>query len=310
MPPLRRDAPTLVVGKLNQAAARFDYSVAGSLAGQEVALKLGHAMPAADVDNFFLVNIVKQWRDRKDRPALMQADRALVHAFEQNQLARADLLAKAEWAIDENKLDAAWKLFKQAELLDPHSKEAKVGMGLVQDLRDGKVKRADLQRKFDRDGKDLIARVDNNGKVVRQAREELLAKADKNAPKDLDPVPAAPNFDNAPAQADILRDVKARQAVADQLAAQLTDEAIRRANRMVQTAPDDAHDFLKRTLDSVRNNPDISERVRVSLGERVERSLQGVDRLGARIKRDQAENMALQAVADATQDGARTWNCR
>src|SRR5262249_8955523 len=97
--------------------------------------------------------------------------------------------------------------------------------------------------------------------------------------------------------ADPLQDVLARQAVADQQAQQLIDEAVRRASRMVRTDPNGAHDFLKRTLDGVRNNPDVSERVRTSLAQRLETTLHDTDRRGAVVLRDQAQAAALAARA-------------
>ncbi len=299
LPPLRRDTPTLVVGKLNKPGARLDYTVAGTLGGQEVQLKLGHPVPLPDIDHFFLINIVKQWRDQKDRPALLQADRALAHAFEQNQWARANLLANAEWALDQNKFDAAWKLFKQAEDLDPTCKEARVGQDLVQKLRDGKITRDALKKKLagEPGAKDLIRF--ENGQVVHVARANQ-EPAEKEAPaKNNPPVNNPPANLPPPLGGDQLANVKALQAVADQQASQLVEDTIRQASRMVQSVPDDAHDLLKRTLDSIRNNPDITERTRATLGHRLELTLQNVDRLGARVKRDQAQGLELKAVAES-----------
>ncbi|HEY7154941.1 MAG TPA: vWA domain-containing protein, partial [Gemmataceae bacterium] len=121
LPPLRPDVPTLLVGKFNKAGARyvakdptkdeksgrvipgkpgdsFTYSLTGKMAGKTVAVPAtSEKSPRADEDNFFLVNMVEQWKAAKDRPALLQADRALAFAYQRNQMARADLVAQAEW---------------------------------------------------------------------------------------------------------------------------------------------------------------------------------------------------------------------
>ena len=121
LPPLRGDAGTLVMGKLpaGAAAAQFSYSVTGKVSGKPQRIEATEAVPAPEVENFFLVEIASQWRDQKDQPALLQADRALAFAAEQHELAREDLLAKAFWALDEDKIDPAFKLFEQAAEVRP-----------------------------------------------------------------------------------------------------------------------------------------------------------------------------------------------
>ncbi len=97
LPPLRGDAPTLVLGKLPAGAAKFDYSVSGKVSGQDKRVDASEPMPEPDADNFFLVNIAGQWQAAKDRPALLPADRALASADTQLELGREDLLAQAYW---------------------------------------------------------------------------------------------------------------------------------------------------------------------------------------------------------------------
>src|SRR5262249_6672049 len=94
VPQLRRDAPTLIVGKI-QPKAKLEYTVAGTVAGKETKTTTTLDVPEPDVENFFLVSVYNQWKERKESPALAQADRLLSAAFMQNQLARADLLSKA-----------------------------------------------------------------------------------------------------------------------------------------------------------------------------------------------------------------------
>ena len=88
LPPLRPDAPTLVVGQM-EAGEKLQYSVTGTIAGKEVRVEESSPVAGAELDNFFLVGMLEQWKNAKDQPALMQADRALAYAQEINQLARA-----------------------------------------------------------------------------------------------------------------------------------------------------------------------------------------------------------------------------
>src|SRR5207248_9209862 len=133
LPPLRGDAPTLVVGR-TKAAGPLAYTIEGSVAGKAGRISKQEELPEAELDNFFLASMLKQWQSAKDQPALTRADRALAFAFEHNQLKRADLLTQAEWALSEDKLDAAAKLFNEACDLDPNDVEAKAGTDLVQKL--------------------------------------------------------------------------------------------------------------------------------------------------------------------------------
>jgi hypothetical protein len=286
LPPLRPDVPTLVVGKI-KPGARLDYTLTGTVAGNDVKVQVSEKVPAPDVENFFLVNMVEQWRAQRDRPALIQADRALAYAFETNQVARADLLAKADWALEQKKFDVAVRLFQQAQKADPTSQRARAGQKLAENLRDGKVTSAQLAEQVKAKAGD-ITRIEN-GRVIKLSEEQLFADPEK---KDN---PLAPDQGGRDPQAE----VRARQEVADQQARGIVDDAIRQAQRLVQTDPDAAHDFLKRTLDGVRSNPDITNRAKAALADRLERALQQNDIRGAIVKRDQNEALNLLAAANA-----------
>jgi hypothetical protein len=282
LPPLRRDVATLVLCKLAKGAAKFDWSVTGTVAGKAVTAKANLDLPAPDVENFFLASMYKQWRERKDRPAMMQADRALAFAADQNQMARADLLAKAAWALDQNKFDPAWRLFKEAEALDPNCKEAKAGLDLVQKLRDGKIDREQLKKEFQPDEKDMLIRFQDGKKEVERGGAE-------KAPEPL----------KAEGPNDILKEAQQRRQVADQQQRRLVDDAITEGLRLVRIQPNEAHNLVKRTLDGVRTNPDISDAARLAMSERLERTLRQVDLEGAVVARNQADRLALEAFAAA-----------
>ncbi len=265
LPPLRGDAPTLVLGKLPAGATKFDYSVSGKVSGQDKRVDASEPMPEPDVDNFFLVNIAGQWQAAKDRPALLPADRALASADTQLELAREDLLAQAYWALEEDQIDPAFKLFQQAQRLDPHCVEAAAGIDIVAQIRDGKLTKEQLFQQVKRHEKKAGVK----DRPVRQGRLDRRRPGragghGRAAAKIRRKVDAPP---------DILANERARIAVADQQATQVVEEAIRRANNKVLVRPAEAIADLKQALDDVRNNPDLGEKTRVDLVDRLERDV-------------------------------------
>jgi tetratricopeptide (TPR) repeat protein len=316
LPPIRSDIPTLVMGKLKEGTKTLAYRIEGSVAGKQTVVHEEPKVPAADTENYFLVGMVNQWRDQKDRPALMQADRALAFASERNQLARAELIAKAELALDQALYGPALKLYEQAGQLDPTSIEARNGVkvaGRMQELMErvveeqGKLpadkrlhgdklrlevcKRYADELKFSRDSKDMVHV--GRGIAVAQA---------PDAPPAANAQPAGqPQQPLAPAVApDVLEEAKQRRRVVEEQQIRLAEEAVRAANRLVESDPNGARELLKRTIEGIRANPDVSDRVRASLGDRVERALSAVDRRGILVIRDQQE-----ALKDAARVASR-----
>ena len=297
LPPLRSDAPTLVVGKL-EAGKTLEYKLEGKQLGKEVSLSVSEAIPVSEPENYFLLQVVQQWKNVKDTPALIQADRALAFAAEQNQVAVSDLKDKAQWALREDKFDAASRLFNQALEIDPQDGEAKNGSKMVQKLRDGKLTLEQIRKEVQPTKGETIVRIGAQGKKIRVPVAQV--PVEKDAPeKPVLPVPA-PNGPVAGInEGDILKETAARRAVADQQATQTVDEIIRNANRLVTRDPDGAYEMLKRILDTTQTNPDLSPKGQSNLVGRIERALQGVKREGRRVKSDQDERLQLLANADA-----------
>src|SRR5262249_51617523 len=128
LPPLRGDAPTLVVGTM-KPAEKVGLKVEGTVAGRKVAVEVSEPVPAADVGNYFLVAMVDQWRHGdRTAPALVRADRGLAMCYEQTRLTRDEMLTQAHWALSQNQLDAAAKLFEAARKIDPRDGEAQTGL--------------------------------------------------------------------------------------------------------------------------------------------------------------------------------------
>ena len=297
LPPLRSDTPTLVVGKI-EAGKTLEYKLEGKQLGKEVSLSVSEAIPVSEPENYFLLQVVQQWKNVKDTPALIQADRALAFAAEQNQVAVSDLKDKAQWALREDKFDAASRLFNQALEIDPQDGEAKNGSKMVQKLRDGKLTLEQIRKEVQPTKGETIVRIGAQGKKIRVPVAQV--PVEKDAPeKPVLPAPA-PNGPVAGInEGDILKETEARRAVADQQATQTVDEIIRNANRLVTRDPDGAYEMLKRILDTTQTNPDLSPKGQSNLVGRIERALQGVKREGRRVKSDQDERLQLLANADA-----------
>ena len=169
LPPLRGDAPTLVVGKLKNGD-KIGYRITGKVAGRDVTKEKTETAPEPGFENFFLTSLVGQWRHQADAPALLRADRALATAERTNQLARADLVAQAEWALAEDKWEAAEKLYKQAGDVDPHNGDVMAGLEVVRKLRTGAVTKEQLREQARPKPGEMILRLTKNeqGKVIKE----------------------------------------------------------------------------------------------------------------------------------------------
>jgi hypothetical protein len=285
LPPLRGDTPTLVVGRI-AAGKEFSYTIKGTVNGKSVTLTGTEKVTEPEKDNFFLVSLVQQWRTAKDQAAIIRADRALAHAYEQNMLAIRDLVAQGEMAIHEKKLEHADRLFDQALQLDPVDAEARAGKNVVEKMKDGTLTQKDVEKQL-RQAEGKVARVEKDertGAKAKTTRIDLVALAQQQPP----PPPQ-------PGQEDLLRDQKRRQAVEDQRTTQQVEEAIRQAGRMLRTNPDDAQEMLRRTLDNVRSNPDLSDAARTALEGRLDRSLRQNELEGRLVRQQISQRLAIMA---------------
>src|SRR5439155_7106513 len=108
---------------------------------------------APSLDNYFLVGMVDQWAKAKDFPAVLAGDRALAIAYEQTRLQHLELLENAQFALQDNKLDAAGKLFQQARQLAPHDGQADAGINIVKRLKDGTLDKNKIRKELEKGGK-------------------------------------------------------------------------------------------------------------------------------------------------------------
>ena len=248
LPPLRGDAPTLVAGLLKPGAKTVGVTAEGSIAGQRYTVTVSEAVPAADATNYFLVGLVRQWQSAdRTAPALVRADRSLALAYEQTRLARDELLTQANWALSQNQLDAAGKLFEAAGKFDPTDNEPKSGLKVVARLKDGEITREQLRQQLS-DPKQFAIRFANGAEA--KLTPDQLVKLSQQTP----PVPeTAPVPGTAPATpppgGDLLDQQRRRQLVQEQQMTQVVDDVIARAKREIKSDPDVAYDLLKRQLE-------------------------------------------------------------
>jgi hypothetical protein len=285
LPPLRGDAPTLVVGLLKPSKT-LGLQVEGTVAGKPFTVDLNEQVPPADVGNYFLVHMVRQW-SKADRtaPALVRADRGLALAFEQTRLDRDEYLTQAQWALSQNKLDAAQKLFSAAQSINPRDTEAGTGLKVVAGLKDGRITREQLKKELS-DPKAIAMKIEKGGDDTRLVKLAMEKLALQNPPE--------PATADAPS---ILQLERSRQRVQEQQITQVVDDTIKRARQMLNTDPDAAYELLKRQLTSVRENTELSDAVRATLASRLEAALRSSVAEGARVK--QAQEAALQQrIAD------------
>jgi hypothetical protein len=308
LPPLRSDVPTLVVGRVASAEA-ITCKLEGTCASRDLTLDINEKLAAPEVENFFLIGMVEQWRLAKDTPALYRADRLLAFTFEQNRMARDEFLAQAQWAMAVDNWEAAGLAFQKAKVLDPHDAEAEAGIKVARKLREGKLTKGQMRQLLEKPSEGL--KIEKDGaKGIKISREKLmaLAQADEK-PKPGGGAAAAPA---APAELapatdpdDLLRQQKQRRAVEEQRLSQIVDDAERQARRILPTDPDGATELLKRTLSTVRDHPDLSRETQQLLGNRLEGVLRFVETNGARIKRAQEEQLRIQAQLANTRDLAQ-----
>ena len=274
LPPLRGDAPTLVIGKVKNGSS-ISYTIQGRLGEQPVKIEKTEQLPGAEMDNFFLVGAFEQWKNGKDQPALVRADRALAYAYQQSQVVRADLHSKAEWAMSRDNWEAAKNLLEQAKKLDANDAEAEGGLQIIEQLRSGALKketlREDLKRQNHALSQVLAMRL--------REREPAAAQAPANQP------PAQVPFADS-----LIQEQKNRIKVEEQRVGEIVAESEKQARQVLGSDPDAAKDILKRTYNAVRDNPDLGDSARQGLMLRLESSLRSVEMQGGRIKSEQDEH--------------------
>ncbi len=168
LPPLRADAGTLVVGKM-KPASNFTYTVTGTIAGRDddVKITVADKLQPGDLENFFLVGLVQQWRRAKDRPATLRSDRALTLSYENARLKYKDMLLSAQVAIERNQFDAADRIYHDIQNLAPDDSEAIAGIKILDKLKKGTLTTDMLKSAIEKGGHkgDRVGTDKGTGKV-------------------------------------------------------------------------------------------------------------------------------------------------
>jgi hypothetical protein len=311
LPPIRSDAPTLLVGTMKPASA-FTYTVTGVVAGVEGETKVtvNEPLRAADLDNYFLVSMVQQWRKAAGRPAVLRADRALAIAYENTRLKRDDRLQLAQMALEKNDLEAASRLYGEVRTIAPDDNEAESGIKVIDKLRKGTLTPALLRKQMEKGGfKGERIQADKNGKVQWNKADllnlvaQLDAKEKKAGAKD--PGDGGVANPNPGLEQDLLQAHRDRMIVEQQKMAQAVDAAVQIARKDLGNDPDGVLEGLRNLLARVKDHPDIGEKERDILLNRLQTQLRqsAGDARNAKLQKEFAAQGV--AVAQANQEKAK-----
>lgn len=271
LPPLRSDSPTLVVGSIVPGSREIDLSIEGSFRGVERNVSVRHATPPHEVENFFLGRMVAEWRDSKEAPAMVQADRALALASAQGRLDREETLAKGNFALSVGRAEAAARFFTQARKIDPSNLEAAQGLKLADKVIDGSVSRDQLMKSMTQ-----------------------INALIQDAPKPGKPPEAAPGVD-----ADFLEKQKQLAEITLQKREGEIKAALSEASRASGTdAIAQAKESLKQQLNALQNDANVREDKRRQLGSQIESRLRELDKRGQTAEREERERQIAQIALE------------
>ena len=269
MPPLRRDAPTLVLGKLPAGLKTMEVKLSGKVAGKEISDSKTFKVPAADIEHFFLVGIYDQWKSRKDQPAAHHKPTAFAGLCLQAEPDRRRgrcCSPGARWPWSTISSTSLANCSSRPSSFLRESPRAKGGLNLVDHMKTGRKNRKQMLTELRMDAAKPRSPSHREGQRPgdrsrwRWRRQGRARGAGKPDPLD---------------------DFKQRREISRQQATARVTEAVRQANRLVRLRPDDAKELLKQELDDVKNNTDIDPAVRTSRVSRRTDTLQSVERQGA-----------------------------
>jgi tetratricopeptide (TPR) repeat protein len=290
LPPLRGDAPTLVVGKI-KATKQLTATIDGVIAGKpgRFSGKVSDAVPEPDLDNFFLISLIRQWQGAKEQPALIRADRALAFAYEENRIAREDLLGSAHLAMKQRNLEAAAQLYEKALQLAPQNREAIECLKLVEGLKSGKINWQKILDQFD-DAKRKAVKLDSKNGAIRWTVDQVskLVQTDDKGPAQVETVQDKENA---------LKNQRDKTILEEQQLGRSIDADLRQAREQMKTDPDGAHERVRAALLRVKDYPDLSDAVRDQLLKRLQTQLREISTQAQQIKLRLAQQAEARDVA-------------
>ncbi len=302
LPPLRSDAPTLVVGRLNPGVKAVTLELDGQLAGSPKALTQTREIPGFDVENFFLAQMIADWKVNPSRPALIQADRALALASTQSYLNREECLARANWAMTTGKPESALRLYDQAARIDPTNLEARRGFDLARQVNDGKLPRALLMKQLGQ----INAQIDEQEGAPKDAANP--AQPAPGQPAAAQPAPAQPDRvrlpgadGNAPRDgrdgivgADIDQVRKLNQVYLQKREAEVKRALAEGSRAATVDEVNNAKENLKQELRSLENDGSIANAKKQPLIGNIQARLQELDKRGKVFEREERERQMVQ----------------
>ena len=297
LPPLRADVPTLVVGRMQDTPA-IAYTLTGTIAGrpEPIALEATEKVAAPELDNYFLARMIHQWDNAPTQPALIRANRALAFAYENTRLYHGELLLNAQIALEKNEVLAALHLYEDARALDPHDAEAGAGIKICANLQSGKLTRAMIKAQLAKAGRN-VDKLEKVQGVARWTQIDLVAQLDKN---DANQALQAPQERD-----DLLQAHRDRVLIVEQKMTQTVETALRQARQEVAKDPEGTLDFLRTTLARVKDHPDLSDRVRSALADRLETALREIANLGRAIQLQKVERTKIIATITKVEEQER-----
>ena len=309
LPPLRSDAPTLVVGRLNPGVKAVNLELEGTLAGVAKPLSQTREIPGFDLENFFLSQMITDWKANPDRPALVQADRALALASTQSYLNREECLARANWAMTTGKPESALRLYDQAARIDPTNLEARRGFDLARQVNDGKLPRAMLMKQLGQ----INAQIENQEGAPKDA-----PAAAQPAPAAGQPVPAQPDRvrlpgadGNAPPRdgivgADIDQVRKLNQVYLQKREAEVRRSLAEGSRAATVDEVNAAKENLKQELRSLENDGSIANTKKQPLIGQIQSRLQELDKRGKVFEREERERQLVQVSLEERRKDERS----
>ena len=273
LPPLRGDAPTLLVGSIVPGSRQIELSIDGSSRGVDSRLAIKHVTPPHEIENFFLGRMVSDWRDSKDLPSMVQADRALALAAAQGRLDREETLAKGNFALSIGRPEVAGRFFNEARRIDPSNIEAVQGLTLARKVADGSMPRQELMKTL--------------GQINAAIQEEAKPAAEK-------PGAGAPGV-----EADFLEKQKQLADINLQKREAEIKSALSEASRAVGTdAIGQAKESLKQQLGGLQNDANVREDKRRQLTNQIEARLRELDKRGQSAEREERERQIAQIALE------------
>jgi hypothetical protein len=273
LPPLRSDTPTLIVGRMKKGLKELSHTITGVQAGRkgEITIAATEQILPADLDNYFLVGMIDQWAKAKEYPATLQANRALVIAYEDTRLAYKNMNEEAGLALEQGQNGAARKIFEQIRRIAPHDTGADAGIKIIDKLENGTLTREALKKQLiKRTNKvDELRVIDGKPQWVNvnvvEVQNGEKAPAGGGAKK--------PAGDGGIGGENLIKEFRDRQAVEEQKFTQGVEDAIRRARRDLALDPDGNLDNLRTWLNRVKDHPDLGAQTRDALATRLQTAL-------------------------------------